>query len=478
VTGELADFGGHPVPANLDAVRSLRELLVGTADTAATINRLVDGIAGSADSGVWSGESAEAFRAKLRDLPKLVGKVERSYGDAAEAVRVFLVAVDQVRSDADAASGQARAAVDQRDAAAVLDPVAPDTPAHVATATQAVADMTARVTALRGDYVRAETVLIDALGVAKSEGIPPDSFWHKLVVVVEEWTFRLGDALFKALVIVVIAFVLVAAAATSGVGILFILGAALELFGPVFAALTVLGAAHLAAGADHKLQYGDDGSAPSWTSLGVETAFMVVPFGVGKTVKRAAPFRAEGSRVGAALDEIADGAQAFREADGGIVIPSFDEVGASVRKRFGPGEAVDEGAMKVEADAVRYMEDVDREGGGHAFSRHGLETTPEQHLDRTKNGMTPDGKQGQPSDSARFFSAADQVDAIEQAKILRSQTGNRKNSISFDMGRDIGEGYIRSADSLDDIMRTTNVKIVFNKNGTIKTAYPLLSPLP
>jgi hypothetical protein len=309
VTEALAPYGGDPVPADLDAMRSLGGLLAGTADAARLINELVAGIAQSAELAVWSGESADAFRSKLSNMPELVGKVERSYGDAAEAVRVFLLSTQATRSDADGLVGSAWAVSEQSEATAGLDPGGLDTAQRRADAVQAVTDMTAKVSGLRSDYLRAETTLVDALGVAKAEGIPPDSFWHKLVVSVEEWSGTLGKYL-AFLVIVAFVVVVVVVTAGSGLGVLFAIGAALELLGPVLTMSLVLGIAHLGTGADHKIQYGDDGTAPSWTALGVETALIVLPFGAGKAAKSLGAAGREGQGLfaaGGTLSKLANG---------------------------------------------------------------------------------------------------------------------------------------------------------------------------
>ena len=54
-----------------------------------------------------------------------------------------------------------------------------------------------------------------------------------------------------------------------------------------------------------------------------------------------------------------------------------------------------------------------------------------------------------------------------------SRTG--KKVFTFDAGNEIGEGFTRNA---TDLVRTTNVRVVFDANGKIKTLFPWINPLP
>jgi hypothetical protein len=454
VRGELAAFGGDPVPADLDAVRALGGLLAGTAEAAASISRAVEGIAGGVDSSVWSGESADAFRSKLRDLPGLVGKVERSYGDAAEAVRLFLVTAGPVRADAAGLAGRAPSVAAEDDVASRLDPSLPDTAARAAAAAQAVVELREAVAALRADYGRAESVLVDALAVAEAEGIPPDSFWHELVVSVEEWTGVLGEAL--AVAVAIAAVVLVAACMVwTGAGVLFALGAVLEILGPFFTAMMVLGVAHLAAGVDHKVQYGDDGSAPSWSSLALETAYLVVPFGVGKAFKAARPFSAEGGRLASALDEVGRGAQAAQDAGATVRLPSPRELGKSFQ-----GWRTETGALAGERGAVDFGAPRRKRSNLPAWEKLELDT---KHV---LSGHQEGGARLAPNNGKTIFENMSDTQirsAIKQAynsgKRIRRQEGSDGEL------RILLEGYGEGR----RIRMWVNVT-----NNTIETAYPYL----
>jgi uncharacterized protein YukE len=275
-------YGGDPAPANLAAVRGIYRILSDTADAATTINKALAGITGQADGDVWSGESADAFRSKLDDLPELVRKVERSYADAAAAVSAFLTSVQRTQADAQALVGSAWSATDQHTATANIDTSTPEAQERVDAAKRAVDSMTAKVEGVRSDYHRAETTLLAALDVAKDEGIPPESMWHHFVRAIEDWSGKIALVL-AVIVIVCLVVLVIVFTAGAGLGLLAALALALETLGPLLTALTALQVTHLAAAADRKIQYHDDDAA-SWTSLGVETALLVVPMGAGKLV--------------------------------------------------------------------------------------------------------------------------------------------------------------------------------------------------
>ena len=88
-------------------------------------------------------------------------------------------------------------------------------------------------------------------------------------------------------------------------------------------------------------------------------------------------------------------------------------------------------------------------------------------------GLTPDGFAGNIVDSSRFLSHRGQLNAVQAAKEIYSRTG--KKVFTFDVGYEVGEGFVRNS---TDLVRTSNVRVVFDANGKIKTMFPFLSPLP
>jgi hypothetical protein len=130
----------------------------------------------------------------------------------------------------------------------------------------------------------------------------------------------------------------------------------------------------------------------------------------------------------------------------------------------------------ADANTGRRLAEIDQAGGGHSYARHGPQTTPEELMNRVHTGLTPDGVAGQPQAASRFLSNQDQLEAIQRAQTIRAQTGD--DVLDVQMDRIIGEGYPRNALSYDDLIRTSNVRVVFNTDGTVKTAYPLIKVLP
>lgn len=96
----------------------------------------------------------------------------------------------------------------------------------------------------------------------------------------------------------------------------------------------------------------------------------------------------------------------------------------------------------------------------------------DEQYTRATTGLTPDGVAGRPQDSSRFLSNQIQLNVAQRAQTIYQQTG--KTSFSFDMGKMVGEGYLRGG---SDLIRTSNVQAVL-RNSELYTMYPLLKPLP
>ncbi|MBS0264009.1 MAG: hypothetical protein JSS02_18885 [Planctomycetes bacterium] len=130
---------------------------------------------------------------------------------------------------------------------------------------------------------------------------------------------------------------------------------------------------------------------------------------------------------------------------------------------------------RLEANAARRLAEIQADAGpsSHFFSRHGAQTSIGQQFDRATTGLTPDGFSGNLVDSSRFLSHRSQLNAVQAAEEIFRRTG--KKVFTFDAGYEIGEGFTRSA---TDLARTTNVRVVFDANGKLKTIFPWIKPLP
>ncbi|WP_207546543.1 RHS repeat-associated core domain-containing protein, partial [Methylobacterium indicum] len=125
-----------------------------------------------------------------------------------------------------------------------------------------------------------------------------------------------------------------------------------------------------------------------------------------------------------------------------------------------------------ETDAEKSLQEMQRKQGirSHFFDRHGAHTTLQDQQLRATTGYTPDGKQGRPVDSSRFLTHVDQLEAAQHAIDLRSRFN--ANQIEFDMGRPIGEGYLKGGQQY--IGGTQSVRAYFDANGNLTTLFPLL----
>lgn len=128
---------------------------------------------------------------------------------------------------------------------------------------------------------------------------------------------------------------------------------------------------------------------------------------------------------------------------------------------------------RVNRRAGKILQDQQTASGGHAYSRHGAHTTMPQQEHRATTGIPPDNpcpRRPRPTNSTRFLSNVDQLDAIQRANQEMDRTGSSRATV--DMGRVIGEGYKRGGGCPE----TTSKATVFRgPNGTI-TAYPDLGP--
>ena len=123
--------------------------------------------------------------------------------------------------------------------------------------------------------------------------------------------------------------------------------------------------------------------------------------------------------------------------------------------------------------AGQILQDQQAASGGHAYSRHGAQTTMAQQEHRAITGIPPDDpcpRRPRPVNSTRFLSNVDQLDAIQRANREMDRTGSSR--VTVDMRRVIGEGYRRGGGCPET---TTKATVFRGPNGTI-TAYPELGP--
>jgi len=109
----------------------------------------------------------------------------------------------------------------------------------------------------------------------------------------------------------------------------------------------------------------------------------------------------------------------------------------------------------------------------HFFSDHGAGTSLEQQFNRATKGYAPSGRYTGLSDSSRFLSHKDQMEAFE--RIMEKYKSTGQNPVTIDMNRVVGEGYLKGASSADDLYFTTRVEAYFDKFGNLKTMFPKLN---
>ncbi|WP_390347993.1 RHS repeat-associated core domain-containing protein [Variovorax boronicumulans] len=121
--------------------------------------------------------------------------------------------------------------------------------------------------------------------------------------------------------------------------------------------------------------------------------------------------------------------------------------------------------------AGKILQDMDARGGGHTHARHGAHTTMPEQEHRAITGIPPDNpcpRRARPTDSTRFLSNVDHLDAIQRA--MQKMAASGRDAVTVDMGRVIGEGYRAGGGCPVTTKRAT---VVRGPNGII-TGYPEL----
>lgn len=86
---DWALVGGDPALGHPEAFRSLADRLGSAAEAASCAVRQVERVGANLDGAVWRGESAEAFAAKLGELPGQLAKMHDSYSSASGALAAY-----------------------------------------------------------------------------------------------------------------------------------------------------------------------------------------------------------------------------------------------------------------------------------------------------------------------------------------------------------------------------------------------------
>jgi RHS repeat-associated protein len=108
--------------------------------------------------------------------------------------------------------------------------------------------------------------------------------------------------------------------------------------------------------------------------------------------------------------------------------------------------------------------------GAHFLSRHGAQTSLSSQYQRAISGLTPDGQVLSTVNSSRFLSHEMQLSAVQAVQAEFIRTG--ATSVTVDMGRIIGEGFIKGGGARS--YRTTTEVQAFFKDGGLVTLFPKL----
>ncbi|MGQ0679495.1 MAG: scabin-related ADP-ribosyltransferase [Actinomycetota bacterium] len=257
-----AALGGDPVPGEAGAFERVARSFSHTAETAASAHIRLNSFSGSVDAAVWSGEAAEAFRAKIGELPPQLAKLHESYAAAAEGVGSYGQALAGLKSEASGLLSRAQAAHQQ------LDTLPADQPAGDV---QARLDrLLGEIDDLRGRRLSAERRALDRLQTAGEMGIRNDPWYNRAWSAVDRWVDDNADFLRS------VSNVLKVVSAVAG------LLSFIPVLAPICAPIA-LAAAGLALLTDAALAATGNGD---WKMLAVDVALMVLP-GAGKLVSGA-----------------------------------------------------------------------------------------------------------------------------------------------------------------------------------------------
>lgn len=299
--------GGEIIPVDLGHLSYVQRTYDGTALNAGDIARAVRAVLHTADTTIWSGSAADAFRDSCKDLPKLIDSVANSYGDAASALRGFVTELDQLTSRTTQYQQQHEQALTTRSRAFYAAQAAP-TDAVLASDLQQRDDALQRFDTLgaqlHDEYLLAEIRCINALELARNRAIPPLKWWQHLIRTLERIVVIIGIVV--TIIVGIVALVSAIALLVAGPEFLLIMAAVSALTTEAAAAITTeLAIYSLGLGlADH---FGiNDEDSPSVGAVLINGAISLAPNVVGAS--------ALGARSGVLmkLNFARDGANVFR----------------------------------------------------------------------------------------------------------------------------------------------------------------------
>ena len=319
-------LGPSPVAGEPAAFDELSRSFADTAANAADARRQLERLAGSVDSSIWRGETAEAFRGRIDELPPRLGKVADSYRVAADGLARYGRVLEDLQARAHAVQLQGEAAVsDQRayeqtrDQARVLDPATPTTVQDeaVAEAHRRAADAGRRLADLLDQRRAAERAVLASLERAQDLGMRNDPWYKRAWGAVDRWVDDHGAVLRT------ISGVLKGVSAVAG------LLSFIPVLTPIFAPIAVASGA-VALLTDAALVATGHGS---WMALTVDAALMALP-GAGRLASRAV--RAlRGAKAAEALTETRAAAQALRGSAEAVEPVVTRTLGQVARQRGG-----------------------------------------------------------------------------------------------------------------------------------------------
>lgn len=263
-------LGGDPTPGEPAAFDELKDGFSQTSANAGEAHTKLVAFKSSVDPTIWRGESADAFRGKISDLPPKLQKLHDSYAAAAGAMAGYARALRDLQAEAATLLARAQAASEDLAAQNQAKTLALGANPHAPTTSydQAIHDaqvnqdsLRRQIEELRNRRLAAENTALNGLNHAHDLGMQNDSWWSHAWDSVSQWVSDHVDVL-KA-----ISGVLKAVSAVAG--LLSFIPVLAPIFGPIAiaTALAALGIDFLLCATGHG----------SWTSFAIDAALMALP---------------------------------------------------------------------------------------------------------------------------------------------------------------------------------------------------------
>ena len=175
---------GVLIPIRVDPIRAIERSYDTTGFNATEIAQALRSLIAHNDPHLWSGDAADAFARHCDELPKLIDKVARSYGDAAFALSRFAREIAELEPQSKAASealASARTAASAAHDAALTTPGDPTVALEEDAARATMSRSESRAIAIHDAYLIAEARCVNALELARNEAIPPLKWWQRAI---------------------------------------------------------------------------------------------------------------------------------------------------------------------------------------------------------------------------------------------------------------------------------------------------------